>query len=678
MSGERELFFCRGGEGVKPEDIFEIVTWGEIAPHPHRPRIYFTERRLSRESNRAETHIRALEMQSLSHAAVTRGVDDSRPVPSPDGKLLAFLSRRSSSRQVWLLPIDGGEARQLSAIQGGVSDLSWAPDCTGMVVAAHIERGLLVSEHAPEEPNSGASDAVLEEWHNRDVKHITQYTYKMDGTGFFDDGRDQLVHVDLQGRPTLMTNGYHNYSHPVFAPDGTVYALRRAYDPERLPPSLTDVVVFRQNKDGWSWEALPIEGLAITSLAVAADGRSLAFYAANPADDGYGNTLLCAWDLESQVLHELSASADRPAGDESGSDVPIASSARPQWHQGVWWSLLSHEGRVSVASFDNGAPPRIVQPQDRVVADFAQAGNCLALAVSDPVHPAGLVLVDQDAQERVLWAPTPWTEEVGPVAPEAFWAQSPDGTRVQGWCMLPRGEASSHPALLEIHGGPMSMYGFRYHHEFQCLAAAGYAVVYSNPRGSVGFGKDFCSAIKGRWGDKDYQDVIAAMDYGLAHYPLDSGRLGVLGGSYGGFMVNWIVSHTDRFKAAVTMRSVVNRFSAMGSSDVGKLRVSQYSAGPWWEEPAPYWQQSPLKYASNIHTPLLIEHQEQDYRLPVEQGEQLYNALKFLGRPVELVLYPNESHGMSRTGRPWHRVHRLKTIVNWFDRHLADASASPQ
>lgn len=246
----------------------------------------------------------------------------------------------------------------------------------------------------------------------------------------------------------------------------------------------------------------------------------------------------------------------------------------------------------------------------------------------------------------------------------------PAHPRGHTWCLRPEG-AGPHPTVLEIHGGPMAMYGYRYFHEFQCLVQAGYAVVYTNPRGSQGYGQRFCDAIVGQWGDKDYRDVMAGLDAALSTWTnLDGEHLGTAGGSYGGFMVNWIVSHSQRFQAAVTMRSVVNRFSAMGSSDMGWLRVPQYGTKPWWEEPEPYWQQSPLKYASDIHTPLLIEHQEKDFRLPVEQGEQLYSALKHLGRPVEMVLYPDESHGMSRTGKPWHRVHRLETIIAWFDRFL--------
>ena len=195
-------------------------------------------------------------------------------------------------------------------------------------------------------------------------------------------------------------------------------------------------------------------------------------------------------------------------------------------------------------------------------------------------------------------------------------------------------------------------------------------MLFTNPRGSQGYGEAFCNAIVGRWGDKDFKDVMAAIDEALIRFPqLSPLRLGIAGGSYGGFMVNWAISHSRRFRAAVTMRSVVNRMSAMGSSDVGFERVPQY--GPlWWEDPSPYLQQSPLTYASEIRTPLLIEHQEQDMRLPIEQGEQLFTALRLLGRTVEMLRYPGESHGMSRTGKPWHRVHRYRAILDWFNRYL--------
>lgn len=657
---------------MKPEDLLGIVTWGELSWDPLRPYLYFTENRQSKRANRAESRICRLDTDSLAVVPLTHGTDDSRPVSSPDGSQLAFLSKRSGTRQVWLLPLLGGEPWQLTAIEGGVKEFCWSRDSSGLAVIAHIERGLLTHEKTVKEPVPQDSDQVLAQYFNRDVLHITHQFYKLDGAGFFDQGRDQLVWVDLKGRPTLLTGGYHNYSQPVCAPDGSVYCVRNNYDPEG--ESHSAAAIERCAPVSGQASTLAVEGgLAISSLSISPDGRFLAFHGARLRDHGYGLRVLYRWDLEREALFNLSESLDRSVGDESGSDVPASSTARPVWTDRGVLTLLSDQGRVGVAAFTEEGTARL-WPGDRVVADFALNGSTAALAVSDPVHPCGIVLASADDDgERSVWAPVPWSSDEGPREPEEFWASSPDGTPVHGWVLHPRQQAWSHPAVLEIHGGPMAMYGFRYMHEFQCLAQAGYVVIYTNPRGSQGYGRDFCEAIKGHWGDKDYADVLAGLDEALHAFPdIDRNRLGVAGGSYGGFMVNWIISHSDMFKAAVTMRSVVNRFSAMGSSDVGWERVPQYGEGPWWEDPEPYWQQSPLKYASQIHTPLLIEHQQQDQRLPVEQGEQLYSALKYLGRAVELVLYPHESHGMSRSGRPWHRVHRLHTIIGWCDRYLSD------
>jgi dipeptidyl aminopeptidase/acylaminoacyl peptidase len=227
-----------------------------------------------------------------------------------------------------------------------------------------------------------------------------------------------------------------------------------------------------------------------------------------------------------------------------------------------------------------------------------------------------------------------------------------------------------YPAILYVHGGPMAMYGWTFFFEFQCLAAAGYAVIYTNPRGSQGYGQEFCSCIREDWGNLDYLDVMAGLDAALAAAPwIDRERLGIAGGSYGGFMTNWAVGHTDRFKAAVTQRSVVNEASSVGTSDFGYVDMASYPTRPW-EDMTFYRGVSPLTFVEQIHTPLLIEHQEEDYRCPMEQAEQLYTALKVLRRTVEFVRYPDSSHGMSRTGKPWLRVYRLRTIRDWFDRFI--------
>ncbi len=661
------------------ESLWGIATWGDLAWDPIRDRLYFTESRQDKAQNRATHHLMMVEAgPDATPVPLTAGPSDTAPAPSPDGRWLGFLSRRSGSSQVWRLPLEGGEARQVTAIAGGVRQFRWAPGSDALVAVAHIRDGRVDPEAKTPDPGPDAPDSVLDEHYNRDVRHITHHHYKLDGEGFFDAGRNQLVWVDVESKATrLLTDGRDNYAEPVWHPDGrSLFCLHRFYDPEGAHPGLTRVE--RRPLDGSAPTILPLPDWSIASLAVDADGQRIAFSATDPEDHGYGLTVLYAFDLGSERLVDLSSATDRPVGDHSGSDIPVRSGACPVWQgDDVLW-LLSDEGRVQLAAFSTapesqgGGVTRIAD-QPRVVYDFAVRGSQVALGVADSTHPSGLVVGPRDRvdQSAPRWAPVPWGADDGPVAPSDFWATESDGTRVHTWCLLPSAVSGQVPTVLEIHGGPASMYAYRYFHEFQCLAAAGHAVVYSNPRGSVGYGREFGRCIMGQWGDRDYRDVMAALDAALQRVPeLDPQRLGVAGGSYGGFMVNWIVSHTDRFRAGVTMRSVVNRLSAMGSSDMGWLRVPQYGTRPWWEDIEPYWQQSPLRYASAIHTPLLIEHQEQDYRLPIEQGEQLYNALKYLGREVELVIYPGESHGMSRGGKPWHRIHRLHTIVDWFHQHL--------
>jgi dipeptidyl aminopeptidase/acylaminoacyl peptidase len=216
----------------------------------------------------------------------------------------------------------------------------------------------------------------------------------------------------------------------------------------------------------------------------------------------------------------------------------------------------------------------------------------------------------------------------------------------------------------------MGQYGCSFMMEFQCLAAEGYAVVYTNPRGSQGYSEQFCACIKEDWGNLDYLDVMAGLDSAIARHPwIDPTRVGIAGGSYGGYMVNWALGQTDRFKAAITMRSCVNEASMVGTGDFGFVDLANYPSRPW-NDMAFYQRFSTITNVEKIVTPLLIEHQEEDYRCPMEQAEQLYTALKVLRRTVEFVRYPESSHGMSRTGKPWLRVHRLRNICDWFGRYI--------
>ena len=266
-----------------------------------------------------------------------------------------------------------------------------------------------------------------------------------------------------------------------------------------------------------------------------------------------------------------------------------------------------------------------------------------------------------------------WRAEVALSSPERFRFERA-GFTVDGWVMRPAGftPGRRYPVLLNVHGGPASQYGHGFFDEFQVYAGAGYAVVYVNPRGSQGYGEAFARAVVGDWGGGDYADVMAGLDEALRRYDfLDPDRLGVMGGSYGGFMTSWIVGHTDRFKAACSERALNTFGSFVGTSDIGHYFPEWHSGGPPpWDDLKWYLEHSPLSYVKQIRTPLLIVHSENDLRCPIEQAEQLFVALRLLGREVELVRFPAEGHELSRSGSPAHRVQRAELILEFFDGHL--------
>ena len=256
--------------------------------------------------------------------------------------------------------------------------------------------------------------------------------------------------------------------------------------------------------------------------------------------------------------------------------------------------------------------------------------------------------------------------------PEYFSYKGADDWPMDGWILKPPAFDASrkYPLIVEIHGGPQSQYGYGFMHEMQLLAAAGNVVLFTNPRGSSGYGRDFALAVRGAWAEKDSLDILAGVDAVIARGYIDEQRQGVIGGSYGGFMTSWLVGHTDRFRVGVADRSVINRYSFFGSSDIGWEYTDDDLDVPPWEDPERYLRSSPITYVQNIHTPLLLIHSESDLRCGIEQSEQLFAALKWLGREVLFVRFEGQSHGLSRGGHPKLRKERLKHILGWFERHM--------
>ncbi|HYF94143.1 MAG TPA: S9 family peptidase [Symbiobacteriaceae bacterium] len=681
---------------LQAEDLLAIKLAGDCQLAPDGARVAYVLQEIDKEKNEYKTAI-WLAREGIEPIQFTAGPKDHSPRWSPDGRWLAFVSNRSGTSQIWLLPLEGGEARQLTKIKGGAGNPVWSPDGKYLAFTANLtEEGI-----KPEAKDDEEKD--LYKKFTKEVKVITRILYKMDGVGFYTDKRPQVCVVPVDGgEPAALTRGDFSHGDPAWAPDsaGLVFTANRLEDADYHPWHSDIWYVPREG--GELVRLTPGDGKLSAALpSFSPDGSLIAFVGTDPADEGYGLPRLYVMHRQTGSIKLLTEKLDRPFGNESISDMAGPAGGRLTWSPDGHWifATVSDAGQVHLVKI--GAHTGVVVPitaGDKAIHAFSLSPDCrrAALAYATPTSPSDIYvgLLDEPRLEPdvpnccaalhgggitevALARPNAaLLEQLEIALPERFLcAAGADAPQVDAWIMRPAGCESGrkYPAVLEIHGGPMGMYGIGFFFEFQWLASQGYAVVYSNPRGSQGYGYEFGKCILADWGNQDYADVMAAMETAVRQFDfIDGDRLGVAGGSYGGFMVNWIVGHTDRFKAAVTMRSVVNRWSAMGTSDTGYNRVGQFGTANWWEEQhlGPYLKQSPLVHAGKINTPLLIEHQEGDLRCPIEQAEQLYAALKMQKKAVKFVRYPGEFHGMSRTGKPWHRIHRLNMIAEWFDQYL--------
>ena len=380
--------------------------------------------------------------------------------------------------------------------------------------------------------------------------------------------------------------------------------------------------------------------------------------------------------VESQTMN-LTAGIDAPVGDESLSDH-LQQLIAP----GVVWTedeqlyfQLSTMGdvRLYAATLDGAIYPATGEEEHVYGYDVASDAEFALLTVSTMTHPGELYrqTIATGERTRLTSFNEEWLKKVELIEPKTIQYTNGD-TTIQGWLMKPADymEGERYPLIVEIHGGPHTMYGYTYFHEMQVLAAEGYGVLYLNPRGSHGYSQAFVHAVLGDYGGGAYADIMAGVDEVLETESwIDETRLGVTGGSYGGFMTNWIVGHTNRFKAAVTQRSISNWISFYGVSGIGYY-FTDWHIQAGMKDVDTLWDRSPLKYADAVETPLLILHAERDFTCPIEQAEQLFITLKGFGKETEFVRYPESDHNLSRTGKPNLRISRLEEIIGWFNRYL--------
>ena len=582
---------------------------------------------------------------------------------SPNGSSIAFVSGRSGSNQIWLLPMSGGEALQLTKFSRALSLISWSPDGTKLLASCKCK----------------PSDFSDKKEEGSDVKVITQLHYKMNGVGFHEDRNTHLFVIDAKtGETTQLTEGEYDHGSATWTPDSkkVLFAAKRFEDA---------VFVHHNHLYTIDVESKIVEQIttvqgSYASPSYSPDGQWIAYF----GDLGeFGSStltkLFCIPSGGGQPLL-LSQNFDFSVGNAVGSDMTSASETRPIWsldQKNLYFSATTG-GVCRLFCVDaKGSTPTPLTPVDKVVygLSFQLESDQVAVVYNEPANMGDLFLLNlkSSKEERLTAVNKSWFEEVHVSLPEHYSFVADNGATVEGWLLKPFGyqEGKKYPMVLQIHGGPHVAYGLTFNHEMQVLCGLGYAVLYTNPQGSLGYGQEFNNKTHLDWGGQDYRDLMQAVDEALLKWPwLDEERLGVTGGSYGGYMTNWMIGHTHRFKAAVTLRSTSNRFSMFGTSDVGYNNGNQEFDGKPWINYEHYLMHSPIMYVENIQTPVLLIHSEQDYRCPIEQGEQFFTALKFLKKEAVFVRFPNENHELSRSGQPNHRIERLQHLTNWFLKYI--------
>lgn len=598
---------------------------------------------------------------------------NSHPRFSPDGKSIVFQSDRSGTSQIWLLSLNGGEAKQITTFKNGAINPEWSKDGKFILFTAHLEKNDDI--HNQKELTKEELQKEQEE-KNKQPRIINRLKYKADASGFLDDKKSQIILYDVAAESfTQLTTADTDHAYQDISPDGNTILFAANLNEEADYELTNDL--FTLNISTKEITKLTNGKGAYDSASFSPSGNKIVCFGHEFDFAGATLTEIYLFDVKTGERRVLSEKWDFELGDSMIGDTRLGES-----EEGPVWS--KDEKQIYFIGTDHGASGLFtvnlqgelatVYKKDNHVFGFSSIEEGFILGISSPIKPCDFFhLVVNDELSKLTNANAEFLSEVELIASEEVKFTAEDGWEVQGWLLRPYGfeEGKKYPLVLEIHGGPHMMYGQTFFHEMQLLAAKGYVVLYTNPRGSHGYGQKFVDACRHDYGGKDYTDLMSAVDYVLETYSfIDENRLGVTGGSYGGFMTNWIVGHTNRFKAAVTQRSISNWLSFYGVSDIGYFFNRWEHGLDLLDDPKKLWEISPLKYADNVETPLLILHGELDFRCPIEQAEQLYVTLKHLKKEVEFVRFPGSNHELSRSGDPELRIERLNHICRWFEKYL--------
>jgi dipeptidyl aminopeptidase/acylaminoacyl peptidase len=633
---------------------------------------------------------------------MTNGKHDSGAVWSPDGKRLAFVrggekdeSGKPQPAQIAILSLAGGEARIITDLPKGAGNPIWSPDGKRILFMSSTtpediekqERKKQAGKTEEKKLGTAASDGDSE--HESDIHIITRAVYRNNDEGFLDPKRHSHFWVidlpkdfDDAPKPRQLTSGDFSEREPVWTADGSriYFATRRVDEPYYELPTTE---IYSVSSAGGETQKLTTIPMGIGDLTLSPDGRQFAFHGSvNEPVRSYSESNVWVMDVTAdKPPHNLTGNLDLDMGDSVFGDnaAPRGGSGRS-----LYWSpdgsslidTINKSGRTVLVRVDaNSGAVTEISHGDQAVLDFSvtpDARTMVAL-ISTPTVIGDLYTVPASGEQhkitdlnQKLWSQLDLTE------PEEFTYKSFDGKQIQAWIQKPPNfdPHKKYPMILDIHGGPHAAYGWVFEHEFQWMAAKGYVVLYPNPRGSTGYGQDFGNIIQYHYPGDDYRDLMVGIDELLKRGYIDAKKLGVTGGSGGGVLTDWTVTHTDRFAAAVSQRDISNWASWWYTADFTLFQPNWFKAPPFLD-PQDYNNRSAITFVQNIHTPIMFVLGEEDSRTPPDSGgEQLFRALKFMKRPTAIVMFPRETHELSRSGEPWHRIERLENIVGWFDKWM--------